>query len=131
HLHPGSASSCPSGNERAQGMPDAGRTRKQTGQPEQPALPARVVLTAASRSPWSAGLVSLHPPGLMTRGLIPASGDRDHTTWPSAPAPPVLRHSRVHRSPPHVRDDAYAPCVGTGCGEMIMDFWKMKEEYFS
>jgi hypothetical protein len=31
--------------------------------------------------------------------LIPASGDQDHTTSPSAPASPVLRHGSVHRIP--------------------------------
>jgi hypothetical protein len=33
------------------------------------------------------------------RGLIPASGDRDHTTWPSATLPHALRHDRVHCIP--------------------------------
>jgi hypothetical protein len=41
-------------------------------------------LAAYTRSPRSAGLASLRPPGLLTRGLIPASGDQDHAISPSA-----------------------------------------------
>jgi len=39
-------------------------------------------------------------------------GRQDHTILPSASVPLVNRHVRVHRNPPHVRDDAYAPRVG-------------------
>jgi hypothetical protein len=31
--------------------------------------------------------------------LIPASGNQDHTTWPSATTSHVLQHDRVHRIP--------------------------------
>jgi len=41
--------------------------------------------------------------------LIPASGDRDHTLLPSAGRiPRQMMQARVHRTPPDVRDDAYA-----------------------
>jgi len=66
-----------------------------------------VVLTAASCSPWCAGLVSHHHPlGVSdevrrrhSAGLISASGDRDHTTWPSALTALVSRGQSVHRIP--------------------------------
>jgi len=64
------------------------RTQATTGQPDQPAFPARW-FTAYTWSPRSTGLVSLRPPGLsacrpqgrhrLTRGLAPASGRRDRT----------------------------------------------------
>ena len=40
-----------------------------------------------------------HLVGQIPRNLTPASGRQDHTTSPSAPAPLVLRHHRVHRIP--------------------------------
>jgi hypothetical protein len=85
--------------------------------------------------------------------LAPASGRQDHTTSPSAhafrkshstglvpvrrsfseggSAPPVLRRRCVHRIPPRVRDDAYAPLVEARRREeySISDF--PKEKYFS
>src|SRR6185312_16188223 len=42
-------------------------------------IPRAMVLRLVPRSPWSTGLDSLHPPGLVTRGLSPASGGQDHT----------------------------------------------------
>ena len=36
---------------------------------------------------------------VVSQDLISASGDQDHTTWPSAPASPVLRHKCGHRIP--------------------------------
>jgi hypothetical protein len=41
--------------------------------------------------------------------VAPASGRQDHTTSPSASGAFVLRAIRVHRSPPHVRDDRETP----------------------
>jgi hypothetical protein len=41
--------------------------------------------------------------------LAPAWARQDHTISPSASAPLISRHRPVHRIPPHVRDDAYAP----------------------
>jgi len=87
--------------------------RKQvtTGQPKQSGTPCAMVLTAASYSPRGAGLVSPRHRRFQacrvredrhrqTAGLISASGDQDHTTWPSAFRSLVWRPHRVHRIPP-------------------------------
>jgi hypothetical protein len=84
-------------------MPDAGhtrglackksallRTQATTGQPGQPALPAQWV-TAYTRSPRCTGLFGHRRLALVTQGLIPASGDRDNTTSPSASRALVFR----------------------------------------
>jgi hypothetical protein len=42
---------------------------------------------------------------------MPASGHQDHTISPSASAPFVKGAARVHRIPPHVRDDRETPLV--------------------
>jgi len=109
-------------------MPDAGRTHGPlqqktqaavtTGKAETTGIPCATVLTAASCSPWSTvwstGLDSLHRPGIITQDLIPASGDQDHTTWPSAGMLSSARERaeppHVHRTPPpYVRDDRDTP----------------------
>ncbi len=102
---------------RAQGTPDAGRTREPcvqkrctlrtqatTGQPGQPAFPARWV-TAYTSSPRRAGLSSRRPAGRLTRRLTPASGGRDPTISPSAARASSVARLRVHRIPPRVRDE--------------------------
>jgi hypothetical protein len=38
--------------------------------------------------------------------------------------------ARVHRIPPHDRDDAFAPLAGTGRTHMRMIFRKTEDEYF-
>ena len=102
-----------------------------TGKAGQSGIPCATVLTAASCSPWSAGLDSLHRARISpTRKQTPASGDRDHTTSPSAQGAARRRHSRVHRIPPHVRDDAYAPLIGAGQRDTIMISGKKKYIYF-
>ena len=111
------------GNQREQGMPDATnapaalratkKARKQvtTGTPKQSGIPCAMVLRLASCSRRSAGLDSLRRPGFMTRGLIPASGDHDHTTSPSAsglrssaqpgrPSHPAPRFVTIAKRPP-------------------------------
>jgi len=70
------------------------RYRRNTG------IPCAMVLTAASCSPRCTGLFSHRRLALVTPGLIPASGDRDHTTWPSASHALVFRARCVHRIPP-------------------------------
>ena len=69
-------------------------------QPERPGLPCAMVLRLMSCSPRCPGFSSHRPPGLLTRGLIPTSGDQDHTISPSAAAAPVSRSLCVHRIPP-------------------------------
>jgi len=59
-------------------------------------------LRLTSRSRRSTGLVSLRPPGLLTRGLIPASGDHDHTTSPSASTRIVCAPPRPSHPAPRV-----------------------------
>src|SRR5580698_5438779 len=92
-------------------MPDAGRTRealrakksalcarKRHRAARQPAFPAQWFYGLYALSP-ECRLVSLRPPGLVTRELISASGDQDHATSPSASAAFVLRSNRGHRIP--------------------------------
>jgi hypothetical protein len=51
---------------------------------------------ALSRGP---GFLAPVAGGIITADLTPASGRQDHTTSPSAFAPPVLRRQSVHRIP--------------------------------
>jgi len=46
--------------------------------------------------------------------LMPASGHQDHTTSPSASGALVFGAIRVHRIPPHVRDDRETPLIWAG-----------------
>ncbi len=93
---PSAASCSPSEIRRAQGTPDAGRTREPcvqekctlrtqetTGQPKQPAFPAQWFTAYRALSP---GHRAFWPPSSAGRltDLIPASGDQDHTPSPSA-----------------------------------------------
>jgi hypothetical protein len=48
------------------------------------------------------------------RNLASASGGQDHTPSPSALVMLVSHHHRVHRIPPHDRDDAFAPLAEAG-----------------
>src|SRR6185312_557408 len=63
------------------------RTQATTGQPKQSGTPCASGLRLIARSPRGTGLVSPRRPGLVTRGLTPASGCQDHTPLPSASAP--------------------------------------------
>ncbi len=119
---PSSARNSPSMKQRAQGRPDAGWhprppcEQECTGQepqvqPERPGLPCAMAydlyaLSSVHRACW--------PPSSTrcmgtSANLIPASGYQDHATSPSVPAALVSCSRPVHRTPPHVRDDAYAP----------------------
>src|SRR5215475_7009571 len=66
-------------------------------------------VTAYTRSPRSTGLVSLRRPGIIIQDLIPASGDQDHATSPSAPAHSSHAPRRPSHPAPNVRDDREAP----------------------
>src|SRR6266446_10073810 len=59
---------------------------------------------------------------LLLADLTPASGRQNHTPSPSASAPFVTRAARVHRIPPHVRDDRETPLRGTGPNRYSADF---------
>ena len=81
------------------------RTQATTGQPEQPAFPAQWV-TAYTWSPRCAQLFGHRRLTFVTQDLIPASGDRDRTTSPSASAAFVSRSICGHRIPaPRISDD--------------------------
>jgi hypothetical protein len=58
-------------------------------------------VTAYTRSPRSAGLVSLRRLADRPRNLISASGDQDHATSPSAPPRSSLAAQAAIASPPH------------------------------
>jgi hypothetical protein len=129
---------CPSEDRRAQGMPGEGfthgppATKKAGGSHHRFSRINRHSLrngvTAYTCSRRCTGLVGHRPPGLLTRGLIPASGDRDHTISPSVPAALVSHGPHVHRIPhPTFVTIAKRPSEsGAGCGEkyMISDFRK-------
>ncbi len=57
-------------------------------------------VTAYTWSPRCSGLSGHRRLVLVTRSLIPASGDRDNTTSPSASSAFVFRTRYVHRIPP-------------------------------
>src|SRR5215813_5120219 len=70
-----------------------------TGQPDS-RHSLRDGITAYTRSPRSAGLVSLRRPRASSpASLIPASGDQDHATSPSVSAAFVYRSISGHRIP--------------------------------
>src|SRR6185312_2576457 len=72
------------------------------------------------------------PRNVLARNLIPASGDQDHTLLlVRSPHPSSDDAANVHRNPPDVRDDAYAPPIEAGCVQTIIFFCKTEEEYFS
>jgi hypothetical protein len=113
--------------KRAQGMPGARRThclacktkrrtQANTGTPKSLRHSLRNGLRLTSRSRRSTGLVSLRPPGLLTRGLIPASGDHDHTTWPSASDTHRLRAFASIAARTTNRDDRETPLMRAGWG---------------
>src|SRR5689334_22654209 len=86
-----------------------------TGKAGAAGIPCAMVLRLIARSPRSAGLDSLRRLGLVTRGLIPASGDQDHTPSPSVKGVVVgaLKTRSTPSRPPHpashVRDDREPP----------------------
>jgi hypothetical protein len=127
-------------SRRAQGKPDAGRTRGlvcKKGKthtsiqvrPRRPGLPCAMVLRLIARSPRSTGLSSLRPTGLLTRWLTPASGGQDHTPLPSACRVPSSGTACVHRIPSRVSDDAYAPPGGTRWANIGISSGFRKEEF--
>ena len=99
------------------------------------------MITPAFPARWFYGLYGLSsvnqrlPPSpaqcvCIVANLAPAWARQDHTTSPSAPMPHVHRHQPVHRIPHHVRDDAYAPFVGGGMGELNHEFRKNERKIF-
>jgi hypothetical protein len=120
----------PRKNKRAQGKPDARctrglvckmhiekRTRAYRFSGGNPAFPAQWF--TAYFALLVTGLSCHRHPGevLLPANLTPASGRQDHTTSPSATATFVIRRHRVHRIPPHVRDDREPPLSSGETGE--------------
>jgi len=114
------------GNGRAQGVPDAGRTREPCVQ--RSALCARKKsqgsrntrhslrngFTAYTWSPRCTGLFGHRRLALVTQDLIPASGDRDRTISPYATRASSCAR-RVHRIPPPTSVTiASRPSCGSG-----------------
>jgi hypothetical protein len=113
----------PSKQKRAQGKPDARctrglvckmhkrkRTRAYRFSGGNPAFPAQWFTAYSALSPVTGLCCHRHPREvLLPTNLTPASGRQDHTASPSATAAFVIRRHRVHRIPPHVRDDREPP----------------------
>src|SRR6202011_642877 len=59
------------------------------------------------------------PRSLLLKNLTPASGRQDHTTSPSATAPPVLRRCHVHRIPRPTSVTCATPPLWNGTGRDI------------
>src|SRR5882724_4261437 len=76
--------------------------------PERPGIPRAMVLRLTSRSPRRSGLLSPSSARLLA-DLTPASGRQNHTTSPYVAIRVRLARCRVHRIPPHVRDDRETP----------------------
>jgi len=133
---PSFVSEWPSG--RAQGAPDAGRTRKpcvqkevhfahasKTGQPKQPALPAQWCYGLYAPSPVSGLFSHRRPQGSAPRELDPSvggSGPRDFAVHIGTRF--VLRADVSIASRTNVRDDASAPLRERGMAYINHDFQK-------
>src|SRR5467141_3342880 len=119
-------------NKRAQGKPGARCTRglvckhaqknahEHTGSAEASRPSLRNGFTAYSAlSPVTGLSCHRHPREvLLPANLTPASGCQDHTASPSARVTLVSRNFRVHRIPPHVRDDREPPLSSGETGEV-------------
>jgi hypothetical protein len=119
-------------NKRAQGKPGARCTRglacnsaqknahEHTGSAEAIRPSLRSGLPAYSELSPVTGLSCHRRPRevLLPANLTPASGCQDHTASPSARVTLVSRNFRVHRIPPHVRDDREPPLSSGETGEV-------------
>jgi hypothetical protein len=79
-----------------------------------------MVLRLISCSPWRPGFFVTIAAQTLLRGLTPATGRQDHTTWPYAIAPFVHAHeahdgaAASTASRANVRDDHDTPLLGHG-----------------
>ena len=81
-----------------------------TGQREHPAFPAQWLYGLYRALPGRTALCHRRPrEALLLANLTPAPRRQDHTTSPYASGAFVMRAIRVHRIPPHVRDDRATP----------------------
>jgi hypothetical protein len=95
-----------------------------------PAFPARWLTAYGALSPVS-GVLATVPPGSRAARVDPSIG----RSGPHAFAVRKLHPSSddttgVHRIPPDVRDDAYAPPIGAGCADKSIYFRKTEDKYF-
>jgi hypothetical protein len=106
-------------------------TRVSQVTPKTPGIPRTMVLRLISCSPRRSGSFATVASRTCPRNLTPASRRQDHTTSPSASGALVRSTLRVHRIPPHVRDDRETPLQRGGMAaniSMICSFGKT--EYF-
>jgi hypothetical protein len=82
-----------------------------------PTFPAQWFTAYTALSPATGLFCHRRPRKLPFANLMPASGHQDHTSLPSASTPFVYRRIRVHRIPPHVRDDRETPLETRRDGE--------------
>src|SRR4030081_1621832 len=133
-----------SGNQRAQGMPDARCTRglmrnvhkecahEHTGQRRTSDIPCAMALRLITYSPRRTALLPpLRPEKQLPPGaLTPAPRRQDHTSLPYASAARVNRSLRVHRNPSLVRDDGRRPLSGRDGGVYSSVSTSGKAKYF-
>jgi hypothetical protein len=75
--------------------------------------------TAYSALSSVTGFLATVADGIISANLTPASGRQNHTISPSASRAVRQRRIRVHRIPPHVRDDREPPLLSGETGELI------------
>src|SRR6187399_2644470 len=92
-------------------------------------LPCAMALRLTSCSPRRTALLPPSP-ALLIASLAPAPRRPNHTTSPYASGGYVYRTFRVHRIPPHVRDDRERPSMGETSGVMPLICVRTKAEYF-
>jgi len=116
----------PPGNKRAQGRPGARCTRglacnsayRKTHtsiqvQRRQSGLPCAMVYGLFRALPGEPSSFATVTSQIISAKLSASVGRQDHTSSPSARVTLVSRNFRVHRIPPHVRDDSRsAPLIG-------------------
>jgi hypothetical protein len=89
-------------------------------EPRHPGLPCAVVYGLFRALPGEPSSFATVIPEKRTSHELDASvGRQDHTTSPSVSAALVRRSLRVHRIPPHVRDDRDPPLASGETGELI------------
>jgi hypothetical protein len=144
-MRPSFASIATLDKKRAQGKPGARCTRglvckhaqknahEHTGSAEASRPSLRNGLRLTPRSPVTGLSCHRHPREvLLPANLTPASGCQDHTASPSARVALVSRNARVHRIPPHVRDDREPPLSsGETGGAKALICPTAKAKYFS
>jgi hypothetical protein len=89
------------------------RTRVVRSHRNRPAFPAQWFYGLFRALPGDRACLSPSPAALAA-DLTPASRRQDHTTSPSASGALVFGAIRVHRIPPHVRDDRETPLSSGG-----------------